>query len=192
MLKSLIIAAAIAVSATAQASQTVAQFLFSGQMLVMEEAIRTQNALGWKVGDENNYKLNMGGFINGTMKMFVREINGSDAWLQQDVNLMIQKQKIEVLIDLNTGETKKVLVDGKEQQLPKADFEIIEQKEASVTVPAGTFKTMYIKIKDNANNGQITEQWVTPREIPVNGMAKSLSDSQLGKVTIELTSFKKN
>ena len=60
-----------------------------------------------------------------------------------------------------------------------------------VTVPAGTFDTIYIKIKDKANNDQISEQWVNPRDIPLSGMVKSLADSQLGKVTIELTSFKK-
>lgn len=191
MFKSLIIAAALVVSTAAQASQTAGQFIFAGQVQLLQDV--AAQALNWKVGDENNYKLNMGGFINGTMKMFVREINTntSEAWLVQDINLMIQKQKVEALIDTNTGATKKILVDGKEQSLPEANFEIVEQKEAQVTVPAGTFKTIYIKIKDNGS-GQISEQWINPREIPINGMAKSLADSQLGKVTIELTSFKKN
>jgi hypothetical protein len=191
MFKSLIIAATLVVSTVATASQTAGQFLFSGQVALIQDV--AAQGLAWKVGDENNYKLNMGGFLNGSMKMFVREINveAAEAWLQQDVDLMFQKQKIEALIDTNTGKTKKILVDGKEQATPEPNFEIVEQKEAQVTVPAGTFKTMYIKIKD-LNNNQITEQWINPREIPINGMAKSLADSQLGKVTIELTSFKKN
>lgn len=190
MFKSLIVTAVLALSAVAQANSP-AEILFATQKAAMQDVVA--QALPWQVGDENNYKIKMG-FLSGTMKMFVREINAdrSEAWLVQDVNLMIQKQKIEVLIDMNTGETKKMLVDGKEQQIPAANYEIIDQKEAQVTVPAGTFKTMYVKIQDNGNNGQITEQWVNGRDIPVNGMAKSMSDSQLGKVTIELTSFKKN
>lgn len=190
MFKSFIIAAALVVSASAQASNSIGKFLFSGQVALIQDV--AAQGLAWKAGDENNYKLNMG-FIPGTMKMFVREINAdaAEAWLVQDINLMIQKQKVEVLIDTNTGATKKLLVDGKEQAIPEQNFEIVEQKEAQVTVPAGTFKTMYIKIKDNTN-GQFTEQWINPREIPINGMAKSVADSQLGKVTIELTSFKKN
>lgn len=190
MLKSLIVTAVLALSAVAQANSP-AHILFATQKAAMQDVVAM--GLPWNVGDENNYKLSMG-FIPGTMKMFVREINAdrTEAWLVQDINLLIQKQKVEALIDMNTGETKKMLVDGKEQAVPVANYEIIDQKEAQVTVPAGTFKTMYIKIQDNGNNGQVTEQWVNGRDIPVNGMAKSMSDSPLGKVTIELTSFKKN
>jgi hypothetical protein len=191
MFKSLIIAAALAISTAAHASTTAGEILFASQKAVMQDVV-TQG-LPWNVGDENNYKITMG-FLPGTMKMFVREINAdrTEAWLVQDVNLLIQKQKIEALIDMNTGETKRMLVDGQEQQIPASNYEIIEQMEAEVTVPAGKFRAMYIKIQDNGNNGQITEQWVNGRDIPVNGMAKSMSDSLLGKVTMELTSFKKN
>ena len=61
----------------------------------------------------------------------------------------------------------------------------------SVTVPAGTFKTIYLKMKDNANKGAISEVWVNPRDIPLSGMAKTISESPLGKVTIELNSFER-
>ena len=68
-------------------------------------------------------------FIPGTMKMYVREINTetAEAWLVQEVNMMIQKQKVEALIDTNTGATKKLLVDGQEQQIPASNYEIIEK-----------------------------------------------------------------
>jgi hypothetical protein len=188
MFKSIVIAAALVLSATAQASNTVAGFLFDNQIAQIQNHIGTYGP-NWKVGDENNYKLNMGGFLNGTMKMFVREIGADGIWLVQDVDLMIQKQKIEVLLDSSTGEIKKMLVNGQEQEVPRTDYEIIDQKEATITVPAGTFQSIYIKVKDNANNGDISEQWVNPRDIPISGMLKSLADSQLGKVTIELTSF---
>ncbi len=190
MFKSLIVTAVLALSTVAQANSP-AEILFNSQKAVMQDVVA--QGLNWAVGDENNYSITMG-FIPGTMKMFVREINAdrTEAWLVQDVNLMIQKQKIEALIDKNTGVTKKMLVDGKEQQIPASDsYEVIDQKEGQITVKAGTFKVMYVKIQDNGNNGQITEQWVNGLLIPVNGMAKSMSDSPLGKVTIELTSFTK-
>jgi len=186
MLKSLLIAASISISTAAQATE----LLFAHQIQQIQAAVGTMG-LTWKVGDTNNYKLNMG-FIKGTMVMSVREITADGLWMVQDIDLMIQKQKVEVLLDINTGEVKKMLVNGQEQQVPASDYELIEQKEATVTVPAGTFKAIYIKIKDNANNGSITEQWVNPRDIPLSGMIKSLADSQLGKVTIELNSFKRN
>lgn len=190
MFKSLFIAATILATATANAYTTLGEALFAAQQQQIQESVVTQG-LNWQVGQENNYKLNMGGFLNGTMKMSVREIGADGAWLVQDIDLSIQKQKVEVLIDLNNGQIKKMIVNGKEQTPPKADYEVVEQKEDHITVPAGSFDTIYIKVKDRANNNAISEQWINPRDIPISGMAKSLADSQLGKVTIELTSFKK-
>ncbi len=191
MFKSFLLSAALVVAAaTSQAHTSVSESILAAQLPQIQDGVVTEG-LNWKVGDECNYKLNMGGFIDGTMKMSVREIGADGIWLVQDVDLMVQKQKIEVLLDPNTGKIKKMIVNGKEQEPPKADYQLIEQKEDKVTVPAGTFDVIYLKIKDNANNGQISEQWVNPRDIPISGMVKSLADSQLGKVTIELTSFKK-
>lgn len=190
MFKSFIITAALVVSASAQASNSIGMFLFQKQIVQIQGVIKAQG-LNWHVGDTNSYKLNMGGFINGTMKMSIREIGADGIWMVQDVDMMIQKSKIEVLLDPNTGEVKKMLVDGKEQAPPKNDTEIVDQKEATVTVPAGTFKAIYLKMKDKSQNDAISEMWVNPRDLPLTGLAKSLADSQLGKVTIELTSFEK-
>ena len=191
MFKSLIMSAALVVVAgTANAYNTVSESIFATQQAHIQGTVGTLG-LNWKVGDENNYKLNMGGFLNGTMKMSVREIGADGVWLVQDVDLQIQKQKIEILLDPNTGVIKKMLVDGKEQTPPKPDYEVLEQKEDKVTVPAGSYDAIYIKIKDKANNNAVSEEWINPRDIPISGMLKSLADSQLGKVTIELVSFKK-
>lgn len=191
MIKSLVLAVALMASASAQAYNTVAESILAAQLPQIQASVVTQG-LSWKVGDVNNYKLNMGGFLNGTMKMSVREINGSEAWLVQDMDLQIQKQTAEILIDLNTGVIKKMLVGGKEQAIPKTDYEVLEQKEDHITVPAGSYDVIYIKVQDKAANNAISEQWVNPRDIPISGMVKSLSDSQMGKVTVELTSFTKN
>jgi len=189
MFKSLVLGASLLVAVSANAYNTVAESLFASQQHQIQSAVTTQG-LEWKVGQENDYKLNMGGFLNGTMKMSIREVGADGIWMVQDVDLMIQKQKIEVLIDPNTGAIKKMLVNGKEQTPPKSDYEVLEQKEDHITVPAGSYDAIYIKVKDNAQNGAISEQWVNPRDIPLSGMLKSVADSQLGKVTIELTSFK--
>lgn len=188
MFKSIVIAAALVLSTAAQASNSVVGFLFDKQISTIQQNIKTFGP-DWKVGDTCDYKLNMGGFLNGTMKMYVREIGDEGMWIVQDVDMMIQKQTVEMLLDTATGEVKKVLVDGREQSLPESDPEIIEQKEANITVPAGTFPAIYLKLKDNAQNGAISEMWVNPRDIPISGMLKSIQDSQLGKVTIELVSF---
>lgn len=189
MFKSLILVASLVVATSAHAYNTLAESIFASQQKQIQGAVVAQG-LNWQVGQENNYKLNMGGFINGTMKMSVREITADGIWMVQDVDLMIQKQKVEVLIDPNNGQIKKMIVNGQEQAPPKADYEVLEQKEDHITVPAGSFDTIYIKVKDKAANDAISEQWVNPRDIPLSGMVKSLADSQMGKVTIELTSFK--
>ncbi|MDZ4083100.1 MAG: hypothetical protein U1E10_09200, partial [Bdellovibrionales bacterium] len=82
---------------------------------------------------------------------------------------------------------KKLLANGQEQSLPDtSNIEIVETKESSITVPAGTFDAIYAKIKDKSN-GQIQEAWINPQEVPINGMVKAIADSQMGKITQELT-----
>ena len=185
-----IFAATLIVSAAASAQSTIAETLVASQLPHIQGSVVAQG-LDWKVGQECNYKLNIGGFLNGTMKMYVREIVADGIWMVQDIDMTIQKQKVEILIDPANGQIKKMLVDGKEQAPPKADYELIEQREDKITVPAGTFEAIYLKIKDKANNDQISEQWVNPRDIPLSGMLQSKGDSQMGKVVVQLTSFKK-
>ena len=190
MFKSLLIAATLIVSLGAHAYNSVAESLLASQLPSIQNSIVTEG-LDWKVGQSANYSLDMGGFLKGTMVMSVKSVDATGIWMVQDVDLSIQKQKIEVLMDPNTGAIKKMLVNGQEQQVPKNDYEVIDQHEDHITVPAGAYDVIYVKIKDNANNGQIAEQWVNPRDIPLAGLVQSKADSQLGKVTIQLTSFKK-
>lgn len=144
-------------------------------------------ALKWKVGDKADYKMS-GGFINGTVKSFVREDNGTEIWVQQDMDMgFLGKQKVEILFDKATGQVKKLLANGQEQQLPNAsNVEVVETKEDRVTVPAGTFDAIYAKIKDKSN-GQIQEAWINPQDVPITGMVKAIADSQFGKINQELT-----
>lgn len=190
MVKSFILAAAMIVSASAYAHNTIGESIFASQLSHIKQAVVTEG-IDWKVGDTNNYKLNMGGFLNGTMKMYIREVGADGIWMVQELDLQIQKQTMEVLIDPNTGEIKKMLVNGKEQSIPKSDPQIIDQRQEKVTVPAGTYDSFWIKIQDKANNNAESEQWINSQEIPLSGMLKAIQDSQLGKVTIELTSFTK-
>lgn len=189
MVKSLLVAAAMIVSASAHAHNTIAESIFATQLPHIQKAAVTEG-VDWKVGDTNNYKLNLGGFLNGTMKMFVREISADGIWLVQELNMQIQKQTVEMLMDPNTGEIKKLLVNGQEQSVPKSEPEIVDTRQEQVTVPAGTFDSYWVKIKDKATN-EVAEQWINPRDIPLSGMIKAIQNSQIGKVTIELTSFTK-
>jgi hypothetical protein len=203
MLKSFIMAvAALLVSASASAGTNCAHAaehaaeyaemlaVASAQPVIQSALIQSQvsaTALKWKVGDKADYKM-AGGILNGSVKSFVREDLGSEIWVQQDMDMgFLGKQKVEILFDKATGQVKKLLANGQEQSLPDtSNIEIVETKEASVTVPAGTFDAIYAKIKDKSN-GQIQEAWINPQEVPINGMVKAIADSQFGKITQELT-----
>jgi hypothetical protein len=168
---------------------TAAAVMFS-QPILQAAAIQSSvsaTALKWKVGDKADYKM-AGGILNGSVKSFVREDNGAEIWVQQDMDMgFLGKQKVEILFDKATGQVKKLLANGQEQQLPSAsNVEVVETKEDRVTVPAGTFDAIYAKVKDRSN-GQIQEAWINPQEVPITGMVKAIADSQLGKINQELT-----
>ena len=146
------------------------------------------------VGDTANYSIDLAGLLQGTMEMLVREETSEGIWLEQNIDLMIQKQKVETLLDSETGAVKKMLVDGKEQKMEEGGkSEIVESKPDTVTVPKGTFECTYVKIKNTDADGQSSEAelWLNPEIVSIVGLIKQVAQSQLGPVTIELTDFKK-
>lgn len=190
MVKALFAAVTLAFSINAFAAPTITDVVAQTQMPAIMEQARTQG-LDWKVGDTASYNVDMG-FIKGSMIMSVASVGADGIWMTQDMDLgFAGKQKMETLIDANTGEIKKVLVNGKEQQIPKQDIEVIDFKEAKVTVPAGTFDCIHARLKDKETNNEINA-WLNPEIVPMSGMLKQIAPSQFGNVTVALKSFKKN
>lgn len=149
--------------------------------------------LGWKIGEKADYSLDLGGFLKGTMNMFVREETSEGIWLQQDIDIQVQQSKVETLFDKETGQVKKVLVDGQEQKLEQGkpgDQEIVESRPDTVQVPAGNFECSYVKIHNKSDNSD-AELWLNPEIVPIVGLIKQISQSQFGPVTLELTAFDK-
>lgn len=187
MIRNLTIALMMTLGLSANASVLTDLGTQIAQQTILSQVEST--ALNFKKGDSANYNLNMS-IIQGTMVMSVHDIVADGVWIHQDVDMSFAgKQKMEILIDPNTGETKKLIVNGKEEKIPdQGDVELIETKEETIRVPAGQFTCLYIKAKTKEGEAQ---QWVNLKEVPVFGMVKSIMQSQLGPVTIELTSFKK-
>ena len=164
---------------------------------VMEKTVISQfegqeepNNFNFVVGDTNEYKMDMG-FFAGKMVMSVREKVAEGVWIDQEVDMVIQKMKIEMLLNPHTGQIVKIIVNGEEQAPPEpGNVDIVEQKETEVTVPAGTYQSVYIKIRDMDKN-QDSEVWINSKEVPITGMLKSTQPSQIGKVTLELTSSRR-
>lgn len=162
--------------------------LSSPQASMTLKAMAETTGLNWTPGDYANYKMG-GGFIQGTNNTSVREKVAEGFWLVQDMDLgFLGKNMIEALIDPNTGEIKKLIVNGKDQDIPEnGGMEIISAEESKVTVPAGTFEAIHLKIKND--KGEISQVWINPDMIPINGSAKSISPSQFGDITMELTAY---
>ena len=157
---------------------------------VVTATVETQNVIDWKKGDTNSYDLDMG-FIKGSMVQTVREITSEGMWVDQNMDLgFAGKQTASQLIDPATGQIKKMIVNGKEQEVPKNDTEVVEVTEANITVPAGTFDCLFAKIKDK-KSGDITQAWINPEKVSIGGMLKIIQPSQFGNVTIVLKSFTK-
>jgi hypothetical protein len=190
MFKGLIIGAVMAASSFGWAATSIVDVVVDiSQQSILGEARTT--GLNWKVGDTANYNVDMGGFIKGTMVMTVREIGAEGMWIDQNMDLgFAGKQTVSMLLDPNTGEVKKVLVNGQPHDLPENNMEVVKVEEDKVTVPAGTFECVHATLKDTKTNEQ-SDMWMNPALVPLSGMIKAIQPSQLGKVTIVLKNFKK-
>lgn len=191
MFKKMILALGVLASTVSMAAEfSTMDFVRGLQQSTMDQARTT--AIEWAVGDACHYNLSIASFINGKLDIVVREKSADGYWLDQNADLgFAGKQSASMLIDANTGAVKKILVDGKEQPLPdQNDMEVIEVKESSVTVPAGTFEAVYFKVHDKKQN-QDMEQWVNPKLIPISGALKSIGQTQMGPLVTELVSFEK-
>lgn len=158
---------------------------------VAPKAVSPLAVLNWKVNDNADYSLK-GGMLNGTLHMFVREETNKGYWVQQDVDLgFMGKQKVEAHYDKSNGQVLELLINGEKQQLPSQDdMEVVESRRESVTVPKGTFDAIYLKLRDKKKN-QDSQLWVNPSQIPIAGMLKTVSATQMGDMTLELTNFLK-
>jgi hypothetical protein len=188
---SLIAAAMVAVSLSTQAHASLTADV-SANVQNLQTTIKVQMqlaaGLNWHVGDKASYALDIGGFIKGTSNNFVREDIGTAFWMEQDMDLSGQTQKVEALVNKSTGQVEKLLVNGQAQDVPKSDTEVLEMHEAKITVQAGTFDCVYAKIRDKGDQ-KITEAWINPKIVPMSGILKAIADSQYGKVTQEVTSM---
>jgi hypothetical protein len=161
-----------------------------GQLALLRANIAPLDLINWKVGDTAKYDVKVGSFGKlGTSTKSVTKDEGTALWVTQNMDLMIKKQKAEILLNKADGKTLKMIVDGKEQDIPDDKVEIISQDYAEVTVPAGTFKTIHVVAK-TAQVDQI-EIWANPRDTVMDGAVKQAVKAQGMDILMELTSFKR-
>jgi hypothetical protein len=194
MVKALIAALGLTLTVQANAAVVAAPSISEAMIQIQQhfvtDGVHTQG-LDWKVGDENDYNLNIGTFIKGGMVMKVREVGADGIWMDQDMDLgFAGKQAAQILLDPNTGAVKKMLVNGKEQEVPKQNIEVIEVKEDHITVPAGAFDCVHARLMDKDTKKE-SNAWINPQLIPMSGMLKMIQPTQLGDMNVELKTFHK-
>jgi hypothetical protein len=192
MIKSVLISALLVLGVQANAATTEPIMTNSIVQSLAMRSIHPESGLDWVVGDYADYNLS-GGIINGTMHTFIREAVDQGFWIEQDMDLgFMGKQKVETLIDKNSGKVLELLVNGEKQTPPDpSDSKVIDSKRDHITVPAGEFDCLWVKIHDNKQN-QDSEVWINPTLVPIAGMLKTVAPSQMGDITVVLTGFHKS
>ena len=160
------------------------------QLQLMLSSITPLDLINWKVGDQAQYDVKAGSFGKlGTMTKAVTKDEGTAIWVTQNMDLMIQKQKVEVLMNKADGKVLKMIVNGKEQAAPTDEIEIISQDYTEVTVPAGTFKAIHVVAK--TKQVEHLEVWANGRDTVMEGTLKQTMKAQGTDIGMELTSFKR-
>ena len=162
----------------------------SGSLLIdlfLSQA-RTLDAIDWKVGDTANYTLQLGFIGKGTVQKTATKEEEGGIWIETNAKTPLGNEKVETLISRADGKILKLIVNGQEQKYEEHDIELISKDAAEITVPAGTFKTIHVKVRDKTDASDV-EAWVNPRDISLGGIAKSIVTKSFLTVTLELTSF---
>ena len=183
-LLALVVAGSASATTITEVSQIAAQAVLSNG---------AENAgLVFHQGDQASYNLDISSFMKGTMSMTVKSVAADAVVIDQDMAIMGQNQSCEETINPNNGTISKMVCNGQAQNPgDNSQIEVVDSKEASVTVPAGTFDTLWIKAHNKKDNTDI-QQWINPKLIPVMGLVKMQAPTQMGEMNVELTSFKKN
>ena len=182
-----VLAATFSWGAHAQANVYQEIFLADLQASVAMERAE-KNVINWQVGERSEYKMKASIGSLGDMKKWVDREEGNAVWLITEMTGQLN-EKAEAKIDRATGQILEYIVNGQRQNPPNNTGEIISQEEATITVPAGTFRTIHVVVKTNQAQVSKVEAWVNPREIVIDGNAKMIAYTSFFPIEIILQRF---
>ena len=149
-----------------------------------------QDVANWKVGDSVTYSMDLGFFGTGELVKKVTSDEGEAIWVTTESKMPMGQQEVKTLHRKSDGKVLKMLVDGKEQAYDEPKIKILDQRPEEVTVPKGTFKSIYLKVRDETQEADI-EVWINPIDIPVGGIVKTVIQKDFITATMEMTDFVK-
>ncbi len=150
--------------------------------------METMNVINWEVGENSNYKMTSLFGELGTMAKRVDREQGNAIWVISETSGQMGDNTVEMLIDRATAQTLEYIENGQRKEPPSNDdFELIDQSEERITVPAGTFDT--IKITGKTSQIKKLELWANPSEVVMEGSVQMKADTGFLPITMQLTSF---
>jgi len=93
----------------------------------------------------------------------------------------------EMFFDKQTGEILEIIVDGEIKAPAIEERVIVEQRQERIMVLAGTFDSLYSKLQIN---DQPMEEWVNSKKIPIFGLLRQHTASDMGGLSLELKKYK--
>jgi hypothetical protein len=207
-----ILAALVLTTGFAASAATFEEFVTElSQNLAIQQAPTLAMAGGFKfkAGDTAAYNM-LGGlsFIPLTMTMTVKSAKVDEVVFTQEMGISLggapgaapggqnpMSQSCDTTINPLNGQIKSIVCNGQSQPPPAMDPEVLVSKEDHVTVPAGSFDCIYMKVRNKKDNS-ISEQWINPQLVPLMGLVKATQSIPLFgydiPVVLELTSSKRN
>ena len=194
-MKLVVLSVLFAFTGAAQSSSADSSLVISSntvQQIVLQDLQATAlDLINWKIGDTTSYDIEMGAFGKlGTMTKTATKNEDKAVWIKNDADLGGQKDVTEILISRTDGKILKMIHNGQEQSVPDDKIEIISQEYTEITVPAGKFKCVHIVAKSKQTEKM--EIWANPQAVALDGGIQMIVATQMGEMTLKLTSFKKN
>jgi hypothetical protein len=167
------------------ASQSV--FASFQQNLIRNLSVQgVQDLIDWEVGEFTSYNIEF--IFPGTLKKEVTSEEKGSIWVTQVMSFeMLGDTEVKMKISRSTAEILEFYVNGEKQDPPAPPkVDIVEQVEDTITVPAGTFETIKVTLKD-LESDELTYLWINPRDVAMEGLVQMESNSQFGPMVLKLT-----
>ena len=196
-MKWLILSVVLAVSSAARAESVSSVVASSAaapsaihQLVLQDFAATAIDLIKWKVGDSTTYDIELGQFGElGTMLKAAFKEEGKAIWVRNSADLGAQKDVTEILVNRADGKILKMIRNGKEEEVPNDEIEIISQEYTEITVPAGTFECLHVVAKSKQTEKM--EIWANPQAVSLDGTLQMSIETQFGEMILKLTQYKR-